>query len=102
MFTILGKPNAFCDGINRRNFLKLGAFGAGLGLADILRAQAGSPGEPGHKLASGSAKSAIMVWLPGGPSHIDMYDMKPDAEADFRGEFKPIATNVPGVQICEL
>ncbi len=95
MFTILGKPNAFCDGINRRSFLKIGAFGAGLGLTDMLRATE-SP-----KAASGPAKSAIMVWLPGGPSHIDMYDMKPDAPDEFRGEFRPIHTNVPGVQICE-
>ena len=47
------------------------------------------------------AKSAIMIYLPGGPSHMDMYDLKPDAPVEFRGEFKPIATNVPGVQICE-
>ena len=42
-----------------------------------------------------------MIYLPGGPSHMDMYDLKPDAPAEFRGEFKPIETNVPGVQICE-
>ena len=46
-------------------------------------------------------KSAIMIYLPGGPSHMDMYDLKPDAPVEYRGEFKPIATNVPGVQICE-
>ena len=47
------------------------------------------------------AKSAIMIYLPGGPSHMDMYDLKPNAPKEFRGEFKPIATNVPGIQICE-
>src|SRR5204862_243711 len=48
------------------------------------------------------ARSAIMIYLPGGPSHLDMYDLKPNAPREFRGEFKPIVTNVPGVQICEL
>jgi hypothetical protein len=93
MWTILGTPNAYCDGISRRNFLKIGAFGAGLGLTDMLRGQAAAKSRP---------KSAIMVWLAGGPPHIDMYDMKPGAADEYRGEFKPIHTNVPGVQICEL
>src|SRR5579864_5669510 len=96
MLTLWGARQRFCDGINRRNFLKIGAFGAGLSLADVLRlrAQAGT--------ATGSShKSAIMIFLPGGPSHIDMYDLKPNAPAEFRGEFKPIRTNVPGVEICE-
>jgi len=99
VFTFLGKRQSFCDGIHRRNFLRIGAFGAGLTLADMLRLKA-------HAAPSGSAsaskiKSAIMIYLPGGPSHMDMYDLKPDAPAEFRGEFKPIATNVPGIQICE-
>src|SRR5208283_1645650 len=51
--------------------------------------------------ATTSQKSAIMIYLPGGPSHMDMYDLKPDAPREFRGEFNPVATNVPGVQICE-
>src|SRR5262245_35620323 len=63
----------------------------------MLRARAFGGG-----VATTPAKSAIMIYLPGGPSHIDMYDLKPEAPAEFRGEFKPIATNVPGVQICEL
>jgi hypothetical protein len=95
MWTILGERNSYCDGINRRNFLKVGAFGAGLGLTDMLR------GQTANKNAKSSPKSAIMVWLAGGPPHIDMYDMKPDAPDNFRGEFKPIQTNVPGVDICE-
>jgi hypothetical protein len=94
MWTILGKPTAFCDGIRRRDFLKIGTFGAGLGLTDMLRAQGAS--------VRSRPKAAIMVWLAGGPPHIDMYDMKPDAPAEFRGEFKPIQTSVAGVQICEL
>src|SRR3954447_10817466 len=98
MLTFLGQRQTFCDGLHRRNFLKLGAFGAGLTLADQLRltahaAPAGSTSKP--------MKSAIMIYLPGGPSHMDMYDLKPEAPAEFRGEFKAIDTNVPGVQVSE-
>jgi hypothetical protein len=96
MLTFWGAGQHFCDGLNRRNFLKIGAFGAGLTLAEMLRLRAATT--PG---TSGSGKSAIMIYLPGGPSHLDMYDLKPAAPKEFRGEFKPIATNVPGVQICE-
>src|SRR6059058_5195390 len=94
MMTIWGGRQQYCDGVSRRNFLKIGAFGAGLSLADMLRAQAAAP-------ASTSRKSAIMIYLPGGPSHMDMYDLKPEAPMEYRGEFRPISTNVPGVQICE-
>jgi hypothetical protein len=94
MLTLWGKRQRFCDGISRRNFLKIGAFGAGLTLAEMLRLRA--------LAGTGSSnKAAIMIYLPGGPSHMDMYDLKPDAPKEFRGEFNPIATNVPGVQICE-
>lgn len=95
MLTLHGAAQRFCDGLTRRNFLKIGAFGAGLTLADLLRVRG---------LASGtsSPKSAIMINLPGGPSHLDMYDLKPGAPVEYRGEFNPIRTNVPGVQICEL
>jgi hypothetical protein len=99
MITFLGKRQKFCDGINRRNFLRIGAFGAGLSLADMLRLQASAA--PAASASTPKLKSAIMIYLPGGPSHMDMYDLKPDAPAEFRGEFKPIQTNVPGVQICE-
>ena len=86
----------YCDGIARRDFLKIGVLGtAGLSLADYLRmAQAG-------EVAERPGKAAIFVNLGGGPSHIDTFDLKPDAPSEFRGEFKPIATNVPGVEICE-
>src|SRR5579871_1047805 len=94
MFTLWGARQRFCDGLSRRNFLKIGAFGAGLSLAGMLRASAATAKPT-------SRKAAIMIYLPGGPSHIDMYDPKPEAPMEFRGEFKPIATNVPGVQICE-
>ncbi len=92
MLTFWGSPHRFCDGLSRRSFLQVGAFGAGLSLAGLLRARA----------ATGSSnKAAIMVYLPGGPSHLDTYDLKPDAPKEYRGEFSPIATNVPGVRICE-
>ncbi len=94
MFTLLGARQRYCDGLTRRNFLKVGAFGAGLTLAEMLRLRASAG-------TGSSSKSAIMIYLPGGPSHMDMYDLKPNAPVEFRGEFKPIPTNVPGVQICE-
>ena len=95
MFTLWGAAQRFCDGVTRRGFLKIGAFGAGLTLADLLRLRAAAKG------MTASPKSAIMVYLPGGPSHLDMWDLKPEAPKEFRGEFNPIPTNVPGIQICE-
>src|SRR4051812_31373795 len=96
MLTLWGNSHRLCDGLSRRDFFTVGALGVGgLTLADVLRARATT----GEKK---SPKSVIMVYLPGGPSHLDMYDMKPKAPAEVRGEFKPIKTNVPGVDICEL
>ncbi len=102
MLTLWGSStgNGFCDGMGRRDFIRLGALGAGvstLTLADLLRhkAHGASP------KTAGKARAAIMIYLPGGPSHMDMYDLKPDAPKEFRGDFNPIATNVPGAQICE-
>jgi hypothetical protein len=100
MLTLFGKKQRFCDGMSRRNFLKIGALGTGLTLADMLRGRAFA-GSSTAAARSSSQKSAIMIILPGGPSHIDMYDMKPEAPMEIRGEFKPIPTNVAGIQICE-
>jgi len=83
--------------VSRRDCLRIGALGVGgLTLADVLRQRlrADASGES-------RAKSVIMVYLPGGPSHMDMYDMKPEAPVEYRGEFAPIRTNVPGTTICE-
>jgi uncharacterized protein (DUF1501 family) len=98
MLNFLGARQRFCDGVSRRNFLKIGAFGAGLVLSDMLRLRAQANGGNG---SGTSPKAAIMIYLPGGPSHMDMYDLKPNAPAEYRGEFRPIATNVNGIQICE-
>jgi hypothetical protein len=98
MLTIYGpKPNnsGFCDGVSRRSFLKIGALGlGGLTLPQLLRAESASGVKMGHK-------AVIMIFLPGGPSHQDMFDLKMDAPSEVRGEFKPIETNVSGIQICE-
>ncbi len=105
MLTLWGSRQRFCDGLSRRNFLQIGAFGAGLTLADLLRGQATAASAttgPKPAVAGTKAKAAIMIYLPGGPPHMDMYDLKPDAPKEFKGEFNPIATNVPGVKICEL
>jgi hypothetical protein len=99
MLRFLGSSHKFCDGATRRDFLQIGAFGAGLTLADMLRLNTAQAAN--KKQATKSKKSAIMIYLPGGPSHMDMYDLKPEAPVEFRGEFKPIQTNVSGVEICE-
>ncbi len=98
MLTIQGKSDRYCDGVSRRSFLKIGAFGSALTLADMLRLQA-SAAQDGTSQTR--PKSVIMIYLGGGPSHMDMYDLKPNAPSEFRGEFKPVQTNVAGVQICE-
>ena len=97
MLTILGKPNptrAFCDGISRRNFLKIGSLGMGLSLPQLLAAEARAG-------IRNSNKSIILIYLVGGPPHQDMFDLKPNAPKEIAGEFLPIRTNVPGIEICE-
>jgi hypothetical protein len=95
MLTILGSSHRFCDRITRRSFLQIGGLAmGGLSLPQLLRAEASS----GVKRSN---KAVIMIFLSGGPPHQDMVDLKPDAPAEVRGEFKPIRTNVPGIDICE-
>ncbi|MEK6259104.1 MAG: DUF1501 domain-containing protein [Planctomycetota bacterium] len=102
MLTIAGSESRFCDGLSRRSCLQIGGLAlGGLALPEILRAEATNV----VRRSSGStrtAKGIIMVLLPGGPSHLDTFDLKPDAPAEIRGEFQPIATNLPGLEICEL
>jgi len=82
--------------LSRRSWLQIGGLAlGGMALPDILQAEAASG-------TQNRAKGIIMVLLPGGPSHLDMFDLKPDAPAEIRGEFLPISTNVPGIDICEL
>lgn len=98
MLTIFGKPQRYCDGLSRRGFLKIGTLGFGgaaLSLADILRAESQQGTAKRHK-------AVINVFLGGGPPHQDMWEIKTDAPSEIRGEFKPIHTKVPGIEICEV
>jgi hypothetical protein len=95
----LGSTGRYCDGMSRRSFLQLGVAGmASVGLPQLLWARETSASH------AGSAKntSVILIWLDGGPSHMDLYDLKPDAPAEYRGIWKPIRTRVPGFDITEL
>ena len=95
MLTIYGQSGRFCDGVSRRQFLKIGGLGlGGLSLPGILRAEATQGLGKSHK-------AVIMIFLPGGPSHQDIFDLKQEAPSEIRGEFRPIKTAVPGIQICE-
>ena len=100
MLTILERGSkrgggAFCDGISRRSFLRIGSLAmGGLSLPQILQAEA----QAGVR---SNSKAIIMVFLSGGPPHQDMFDLKPAAPLEIRGEFQPIATRVPGIEICE-
>jgi hypothetical protein len=88
-----------CGPVKRRSFLELGGLSVlGLGMSDFLRYQAEA------KAAGDDMRdtSVIFIWLPGGPPHMETYDMKPDAPAEYRGDFRPIKTNVPGIDVCEL
>ena len=86
----------YCDGISRRSFIQAGALGfLGLGLPGYLRCAHADEGKAADK-------SAVFIFLHGGPTHLDTFDPKPDAPAEYRGEFKPIPTTVPGMAVCEL
>ncbi len=90
------RESRFCDGLSRRNFLKIGALGAaGLTLPQLLQAEA-------HAGIRNSTKSVILIYLVGGPPHQDLFDLKPEAPAEVAGPWKPIKTNVSGIEICEL
>ena len=103
MLSIPGGVGRNCDGVSSREFLRVGGAGLlGLSLGDIFRLQAASVTDtPANKNGWGQAKSVIMIFLQGGPSHIDIWDPKPDAPSNIRGEFKPIKTKIPGTHIGE-
>jgi hypothetical protein len=82
----------------RRNFLRIGGASlCSVGLLDLLRAQSQAAGAAAPK-----AKNIIVCWMAGGPPHTDMFDMKPESPTDYKGEFKPISSNLDGLQVCEL
>jgi hypothetical protein len=94
----LGRTNPYCDNVSRRSFLQIGMAGMGsIGLPSILRAK-----ENAAKAGRKRDTSVILIWLDGGPSHMDTYDMKPDAPELYRGIWKPITTKVPGFNITEM
>jgi hypothetical protein len=98
------RASQYCDGQSRRSFLQIGMAGMGsVGLAELLRAKeaaANSATASGNR--SGRDTRCILLWLDGGPSHLDLYDLKPEAPAEVRGIWKPIRTNVDGIEISEL
>ena len=97
MLSIPGnRIDGFCDGLSRRNFLRIGSLGlGGLSLTDLLRAEAAAG-------KTEQQKSVVMIYLPGGPTQHETFDPKPDAPRGIRGSYKPISTKIPGVQYCEL
>ena len=96
MITITGQKYRFCDGVTRRSFLQIGGLAlGGLSLPQILQAEQQQGIKRGHK-------AIINIFLPGGPPHQDMWDLKPNAPKEIRGELKEISTNVPGIRIGEL
>src|SRR5688572_23043441 len=86
-----------CPGpVSRRDFLRVGAFAlGGLSLPELLAARAAAR-------ADDSPTSVILFWMWGGPSQFETFDPKPDAPSEYRGPFRPIRTNVPGIDVCEL
>jgi hypothetical protein len=95
MLTLLGRPQRMCDGISRREFLQAGGLAlGGLSLPQLLQAES----KAGIR---NSQKAVIMIFLSGGPPHQDMFDLKMQAPPEIRGEFSPIPTTVPGIEICE-
>ncbi len=101
MFSLHSHPTRLCDGLSRRELIRVGGLSLlGLSLPGLARAR--QTGDDGRGASFGKAKNVIFLWLQGGPPQHETFDPKPDAPAEIRGEFNPIATNVPGIQICEL
>jgi hypothetical protein len=106
MFSLLGRSVRLWDGLTRREALRVGGLGfTGLTWSDWLRGRAAAaPARTGRRPARGSfgkARACILIYAYGGPSHLDVWDLKPDAPREIRGEFKPAATRVPGIAITE-
>src|SRR5207245_11408594 len=106
MLSIPGNPGSTCDGWSRREFIRVGGAGLfGVGLGDVLKLQAlaaeNASDATKSKSGWGKVKSVVLLFLQGGPSHLDIWDPKPEAPSDIRGEFKPIKTKVPSIQLSE-
>lgn len=104
MFSLLDRPGRLCDIRSRRELLTVGGLSLlGMGLPDLFRRQAfAAPNDSPRRGGFGAADSVVLVYLQGSPSHIDLWDPKPDAPAEIRGEFQPIDTNTPGLQLGEV
>ena len=104
MLSIPGRPGATCDGMSRRELMRVGGAGLlGISLANLLSLEArGADSGAKKQTGFGTAKNFIFVFLQGGPSHLDIWDPKPDAPDNIRGEFKTISTKVPGVKVTEV
>jgi uncharacterized protein (DUF1501 family) len=102
MLVIPGKPFRLCDGTTRREFLRVGSAAFfGMGLSDLLALAAHAPRADSAPKGFGRAKSVILLFLQGGPSHLDIWDPKPDAPSNVRGEFKAIPTKISGATVSE-
>src|SRR5947209_6056510 len=102
MIVLPGDGNPVCDGMTRREWLHAGGLSMlGLTLPNLLRARSVTASQAGHSSGFGKAKSCIVVFLFGAPAHQDVWDLKPDAPREVRGEFKPIASKVPGILVGE-
>ncbi len=100
MLTLRDRGGRLCDGLTRREVLRVGGLAAlGLSLPELLRGRQATAAQPGR---AGRARSCIILFLMGGPPQHSTWDPKPDAPAEIRGEFGPMATNVPGIQVCSL
>ncbi len=96
MFSLGNQLARTCGGVDRRNFLRVGGLATfGLSLPQLLQAEATQPAVARKDV------NCILLWMGGGPSNIDTFDMKPDAPAEYRGEFRPIDSNLPGLSVCE-
>src|SRR4029450_246620 len=106
MLSIPGTPGSTCDGFSRRELMRVGGaglFGLSLPQVPALQARAGEAPKDGKSRSGwGKAKSVILIFLQGGPSHLDIWDPKPDAPREIKGEFNPIETNVSGVYLSEV
>jgi len=97
-----GREQQFCDGLSRRRFIEIGSLGVfGLGLAQLLQTESRAADAAGRSIRHSSKCAVILIWQHGGPSQLDTFDMKPDAPAEVRGPYRPIASALPGLDVCE-